>query len=253
MPKLHAIDGCPAGWLVVSVSLESGSRPRACIVKDLEELGSMLGARDLVAIDMPIGLKEADTVDHSRRECDVEARQVLGGRACCLFYAPARGVLGHLASPEAASSWHKKHTDKALPRQTFHILKKVKLLDQWLQQDAVRARRVYEVHPEVSFAHWAGGDDRPRPLRDGKKTHAGRAARLRWIEAEWPGAVEAATASLGPKSSLHLQPARRWQEDDLLDAFAALWTLRRIAAGTAKKYPPAPTRDSQSLTMCIWA
>jgi len=253
MTKLHALDGCQAGWLVVSVSLDPDCRPCACIVQNLEELDSMLGVGDLVAIDMPIGLKDADTVDHSRRECDLEARKVLGPRSCCVFYAPARGVLDYLDTPAAASSWHKDHTGKGLSRQIYHILNKVKILDQWLRQGAAQARLVHEVHPEVSFAHWAGNADEPKPILEGKKTPAGHAKRLRLIETQWPGAVAAATASLGPKSSRHLEPAKRWQEDDLLDAFAALWTLLRISEGRAKWYPSAPTRDSQGLTMCIRA
>lgn len=250
MPQLFAMDGCPKGWLVVSQDRDSNAQPSARIIPNLEALQAMLGPADLVAIDMPIGLLEADKVTHSRRPCDLEARRLLGRRACCVFYAPARGVLEHLKSPEKASAWHKRHTGKGLSRQACGILGKVKELDAWLRQHTALVPRVHEVHPEVCFAHWAGSDSQPRPLQNGKKTAAGRTARRHLIEAQWPGVLAAASESLGHKSSGNKQ---RWQEDDLLDALAALWSLRRIAAGQAIPYPQTPTQDAHGLPLCIWA
>jgi predicted RNase H-like nuclease len=253
MSKLFAMDGCHAGWLVVSLDSGTDTCPRACIVPSLEAFEALLGPSDLVAIDMPVGLAEAERENHARRLCDVQARKLLGRRACCVFYAPARGVLEHLATPATASSWHKLHTGKGLSCQVFHILNKVKTLDAWLRRDDTRARRVYEVHPELSFAYWAGSGKAPKPIQEGKKSSVGREERRRLIEAKWTGAIKAANDVLGPKSSAHPQPSLRWQEDDLLDALAALWTLLRISNTMAVCLPDVPPKDAHGLSMCIWA
>lgn len=247
MPKLFAMDGCRAGWLVVSLDSDTDPTPNAKIVPSLEALDTLLGPDDLVAIDMPIGLLRADRESHSRRPCDVEARKLLGKRACTVFYAPARGVLEHLTSHPEASSWHECHTGKGLSCQVFHILKKIQILDTWLRKDMTRTQRVHEVHPEVSFAFWTAGGAAPTPIQAGKKTSAGRAERRRLIEAQWPGAVAATSAALGSKST------SRWQDDDLLDALAALWTLVRISKGQATCLPQTPVEDPHGLSLRIWA
>ena len=187
--------------------------------------------------------------DHARRECDLVAKDILRPRSSCVFFAPARGVLEHLENHQTASSWHKEQTGKGISCQTYNILHKVKSLDDWLRKDMERAQRVHEVHPELSFAHWNATGHEPPRILDGKKTREGHEQRVRLIDEQWPGAVDVATASLGPYAS----GSRRWQKDDLLDAFAALWTLQRIAAGKAICYPSNPSRDKCGLTMCIWA
>jgi predicted RNase H-like nuclease len=43
----------------------------------------------------------------------------------------------------------------------------------------------------------------------------------------------------------------RFEVDDLYDAFAALWTMRRHRAGRARTLPAAPERDAANLPMQI--
>lgn len=45
----------------------------------------------------------------------------------------------------------------------------------------------------------------------------------------------------------------RWETDDLLDAFAALWTALRIVDGTALEIPTVPERDELGIPMRMFA
>ncbi|MDG1358305.1 MAG: DUF429 domain-containing protein, partial [Akkermansiaceae bacterium] len=57
-PQLYGIDGCPAGWLVLSQP--QGNKLdvaiSASIYPTLDQLATELHADDIVAIDMPIGM-----------------------------------------------------------------------------------------------------------------------------------------------------------------------------------------------------
>ena len=59
----------------------------------------------------------------------------------------------------------------------------------------------------------------------------------------------------GASATLALEDAARLgcAEDDALDALAALWTARRIAAGSAVQIPMAEERDGTGLVMELWA
>ena len=85
------------------------------------------------------------------------------------------------------------------------------------------AARVFEVHPEVSFAAWAG-----EPMRYSKKKSAGKLDRRKLIMAEWPEAITSCRAMLA---------GERYALDDLYDAFAALWTARHISAMKSRAIP----------------
>ena len=51
----------------------------------------------------------------------------------------------------------------------------------------------------------------------------------------------------------HGRDGRRYGVDDLHDALAALWTARRIRAGTARTFPDEPALDARGLRMAIVA
>jgi hypothetical protein len=62
------------------------------------------------------------------------------------------------------------------------------------------------------------------------------------ILAEWPDAVTRCRAILAGES---------YEVDDLYDAFAALWTARRISAKKSHAIPLVSARDSNGLPMRI--
>lgn len=127
--------------------------------------------------------------------------------------------------------------DKKTSLQAWGIVPKVRELDDLLTTDGALVRRVFEVHPEVTFTEWAA-----RPMEFSKKKAAGRAERLNLIESVWPGATDRSRKELDSGD---------YQLDDLYDAFAALWTAQRIATGTHRFIPATEELDSQDLPMRI--
>jgi predicted RNase H-like nuclease len=124
---------------------------------------------------------------------------------------------------------------RKLSLQAFHLLPKIREVDAALRGDAPLRARTFEVHPEVSFAAMNGG----HPLASPKRRSAGREERLALVR------------SLHP-DPLALLPAGAVAKDDLLDAFAALWSAKRIAAGVARSLPNPIPHDAEGLPMAIW-
>jgi len=167
-----------------------------------------------MAVAAPIGL-----VDKGTRECDREARRILG--------RPTAGRL--LAAP----------TRQFLPgRRQGIVTARVREVDAFMTPE--HQAWVHEVHPELSYTCWNSG----KPLAASKKRKDGQAERHRLIEMEWPDSLARLSGELGIHGG--------WQAEDLTDAFAALWTARRIARSEAMTLASA-TPDSRGLRMCISA
>ena len=90
MNIIRGVDGCQGGWLSLSVG-RNGKIPVAQVFPDAKSLLES-GPGAINAIDIPIGLS-AD----KPRQCDVDARLLLGSRRSSVFPAPVR------CSVEAAS------------------------------------------------------------------------------------------------------------------------------------------------------
>ena len=149
---------------------------------------------DLVLIDVPIGL-----LDAGPRRCDVQARSLIGARRSSVFPAPSRRLLRQRRYAGQCSV------------QLWNILDKIREVDTAMKPSL--QRRVREAHPEVSFALLNGG-----PLRFAKKRPDGEEERrglLRPVFGELPLVLEAA-------------------RDDVLDAYALLWSAGRVARNEAR-------------------
>jgi predicted RNase H-like nuclease len=149
---------------------------------------------ELVLIDVPIGLLEAGP-----RSCDLQARTLLGARRSSVFPAPARRLL------------RARRYGRQCSIQLWNILHKIREVDEAMTPRL--QRRVREAHPEVSFALLNGA-----ALRFAKKSADGEAERrrlLRPIFGEIPAVPGAA-------------------RDDVLDAYALLWSARRARRGEAR-------------------
>src|SRR5262249_5795780 len=110
----------------------------------------------------------------------------------------------------------------------------------FLRSNASARCRVREVHPEVCFYFMANC----RTMSASKKKAAGRSERLRLLTSAFAAEVEVALADC---QHLGCQP------DDLLDAFAALWTARRIRDGLAETIGGPTERDRFGFPMEIVA
>ena len=225
---LAGVDGCRGGWFAV---LDDGalSGVVAATFADVLALGP-----DLVAVDIPVGLPEAGP-----RACDVAARRALAPRrGASVFPAPVRPALAGATHAEA-SALHRTADGRGMSAQAFGIVPKIVEVDRVLRARPDAAARVAEVHPEVSFAAMAGG----AALAWSKKTAEGYAERVALLRPTFGDAPERIVAE---------RPKGLVAADDVLDAFAVLWTARRIAAGTAHALPDGPPpRDAYGLAMAI--
>jgi len=189
---------------------------------------------ELIAIDIPIGL-----ADCGGRECDGVARRMFGRRACCVFSAPIRPVLDAENRTEA-SHIRTRLEGKGMSAQAWAIVKKVNQVDQALASTPALQMRVREVHPELCFMAWNGGT----AMSERKKSPTGRAARKQLVETYF---------GVDAFDDVRARYRRRAvADDDINDAFAALWTAERILKGCAKFVPEQPTYDSLGLRMEMW-
>jgi predicted RNase H-like nuclease/predicted nucleic acid-binding protein len=232
------VDGVRGGWVMAVTGVSAGSPVEFSVWPMLCDLWAAAGSRGLlvVAVDMPVGLPDAE-----RRSADIEARRRLGARRSSLFWTPPLCVLDATEHAEANRlSW--EHTGQGTSAQTFNLMPKVRELRATLDigDFAPNARpRAAEVHPESSFVRLAG-----EPMSVGKRTPAGGHERLAVLSDEFPNIAEAAvsTPPAGPP-----RPAL----DDLLDAAAAAWTARRLAAGRAECLGEGE-EDETGYPMHIW-
>jgi predicted RNase H-like nuclease len=187
----------------------------------------------VAAIDIPVGLE-----DRGARACDVEARRILGKpRSSSVFPAPVRPVLSARSYGEARRIGLSLEGRKPT-LQCWGIVPKIVEVDAFLRAHRRLRSVVYEVHPELSFHAWAGD----RAVLPGKKTVPGRAIREQLVRSRFGRELDAAIAAL---------PRSGWGIDDLLDAFAALWTAQRISAGSAVTIPSPVPVDRFGLRMAI--
>lgn len=230
---LRGVDGCHGGWLTLSAELEG---PLLAIDLHPDAASLVAGVWSLTAVDMPIGLPEAEP-----RACDREARRLLGARRSSVFAAPPRAALEARDHPQA-SDLCRRALGVGMSLQSFHLLPRIRDLDRQLRADSSLVTRVLEVHPELSFCLWNGGV----PLSQAKKCPEGRAQRLALVETLFPGAWAQVRQRF---------PRRAVADDDILDALAALRSARRIRSGQALVLPaqdPLP-RDGCGLPMAIRA
>ena len=205
---LLGVDGCRGGWLVVGARLNpSGDFEQLSWSLELEAAGFI--DADLVAIDMPMGLAAAGP-----RACDQQARALLGARRSSVFPTPVRAALGAVDYRDACDLSFAV-SGRKLSKQAYNLLPKIRQLDQLLLANPQRSDRVHEVHPELAFCQWNGGE----PMAQGKKTAAGAAQRQALVEAQFPG--------LAPRIRKGVAQSKL-ADDDILDAIACLWSARRL-------------------------
>jgi predicted RNase H-like nuclease len=233
MPFVAGVDGAKAGWF--AVWRDAGGRILSACVRAPAHLCEVLTLADVIAVDIPIGLTESGP-----RYCDQEARKALGApRASSVFPAPIRSVLS--ANTRAGASLLQREIDgRGISAQGWGIVPKICEWDSHLRANRQIAKRMYEVHPEVCF--WALNASRPMQYR--KKSQEGRLERRELLARVF------GSSALDEARLRHTR--REVADDDLHDAFVALWTGERIHAGIAKRLPESPSPDSVGLPMTIW-
>lgn len=229
---MHAVgvDGCRAGW--IAVGRDGDGRIHARCTATAAELFDTAPRPDLVAIDVPIGLP-----DEGPRGCDQEARRLLGPRRSSVFSAPLRGVLAARSWDEACAI-RRRVESKAMSKQAWGIVAKIREVDELLQREPALRGRIREVHPEVCFRAWRGA-----VMPHSKKTAAGRRDRRELVDDHFGSRAFDSVRAVFPKKSV--------ADDDVIDAFAALWSAERILRGEAIALPAQPMRDATGVAMEI--
>jgi predicted RNase H-like nuclease len=233
MAIVAGVDGCKTGWLCVAKDLDTG-----LITSEVFSNAQLLLQHKLepsvTAIDIPIGLTE-----NGPRQCDIEARQILGSRASSVFPAPIRPAL-QSNTRQHADEIRRKIEGKGVSAQAFGIYKKVLELDKILSAQPQLQQQVKEVHPELCF--WAWNNKRAMSYK--KKSNDGKAERRNLVAKHFGAEViEEIRAKYLVKCVSH---------DDIYDAFAALWTAERIFAGKAGVIPDPSPHDAIGLHMEMW-
>jgi predicted RNase H-like nuclease len=234
-PWVAGVDGCRGGWVAVLME----AQPRTTLAYHVRlcahfaEVLSLAPKPAVIAVDIPIGL--LDEPQPGGRECDRQARRLLGPRASSVFSPPARAIL--------EATRYEQVRSHGLSIQAFGILPKIREVDRLLTPEL--QHRVYEAHPELAFTSFTG-----TPMQYNKKTHGGREERLRTLE-QAPDRVFRElrhTFANALKTYKHSQVA----PDDLLDACILVCVAMRISDGQATRLPAHPPLDTRGLRMEIW-
>ncbi|BAN25412.1 DUF429 domain-containing protein [Caballeronia insecticola] len=234
---LFGIDGCRAGWFVAKQCGRTGDISTRVIAR-FHDLIDWQHDQAVIAVDMPVGLS-ADGI----RACDTRARKLLGlPRASSVFSPPTRAALAASTYEEACDINHAA-TGKRISLQAFHIRNKIAEVDHLLRTQAAARGRVFEVHPELSFMHLRMQEGGPaHGLRESKAQASGFTLRHAMLVRCFGSAIDTA---------LSARKAAQASRDDVLDAFAVLWSARRIASGEALRIPETIEADDAGLPMAI--
>lgn len=228
------VDGCPSGWLYVS--LDRG-RLDFGVVTGLGELVDRVPDGSQVLVDIPIGLRDEGAIP---RGCDLEARRLLGrGRASSVFPAPLRPVL-EVGCYAEALRLSRTLSGKGLSRQAYGIAGKIREVDVLVRGNARARGIIRESHPEVCFWSLAGG----RTVAHGKKEAAGFELRMRLLEARRAGSRALARKVL--RKTLRRDVGR----DDIADALVLAVTAA-LPQRDLRTLPVEPVRDAFGLPMEI--
>jgi predicted RNase H-like nuclease len=233
---VRGVDGCPAGWIAVTISASGAIDP---LIKVFTEFGDLVEAHR-VAVDMPIGLPAR--VEGGGRGPEQAVRPLLGERQSSVFSIPSRSAVYAQDYAEAcALAFATSNPPRKISKQAFFLFHKIREIDELLRMRPELRHTVYEVHPEVAFWHLNGRHPVPLPKKvKSRPSQPGLAYR-----------TDLLVAAGFPKAALERAP-RGAGLDDLLDAAASALVARRIAAGLAEPYPNPPGHDDEGNVMAIW-
>jgi predicted RNase H-like nuclease len=197
------VDGYPRGW--VAVAIADGAAELA-LCPSFADVLDAFPAAVAYGVDIPLGVG-----DEFPRAADRAARAFLGRRASSVFLTPPSPVLTAHDYADANRRM-RRLTGSGLSRQSYALARKILEVEPVARGD----ERVFEVHPEVSFAALTGAHLPSKHTWNG--FHARRSA------------LAAAGIALG--EDLPAAPLV-----DVVDAAVAAWSARRYAERRAEPLP----------------
>lgn len=231
MTFIAGVDGCKFGWLCITEEVDTG-KIDSKVYRTARDLFTQTPEPILYAIDIPIGLNEAGP-----RLCDIQARQLLGNRRSSVFPAPIRPAL-NAGNRTEADAIRRKIESCGVSSQSFGIYHKVAEVDEILTSSPNTA--IKEVHPELCFWAW----NNQKAMSSSKKKIKGRFERHRLV------AEHFGEEPIEMVRKRHL--VKDVAHDDIYDAFAALWTAKRIHKKIARRIPESVIVDKKGLSMEMW-
>ena len=234
MTVLAGVDGCKFGWLCITKDLNSGII-KSQIFSSAAELFDQNPQPQIFAIDIPIGLPDADP-----RQCDMLARKMLGPkRGTSVFPAPIRNALKSQTRIEA-DAVTRSVDGRGVNVFSWSLYPKINDVDHMLVDNPELSKRVFEIHPELSFMELNNSN----PILEPKREAEGESIRRDLVNNYFgPNIFDLIRQQF---SATHVG------NDDINDAFAALWTAERLFNGKAKVIPDMIEFDSFGLRMGIW-
>ena len=230
--KTAGIDGCKAGWMLITFD----ENPEYRVIESNEDFLDALQEFDRVFIDMPIGLEDEEYT----RECDKQLRKTLGAEyASSVFSPPIRPAL-HAPSYVEANMQSFEYTEKKLTVQAWNITPKIRLLDRYLSEHTELRETVLESHPELIFMNLNGG-----MIYQKKNTKKGLRHRLGLI-------VDREEVADDFFRDIKEEYRRNQvEEDDIVDAMALALAAKQSIEEGIKTIPDNPPVDSEGLKMAI--
>lgn len=210
----------------VAVVLEDCRFSQAVTGKTILDVMAKAGDVSVLAVDIPIGLSDGG----GHRECDIEARSLLGPRSSSVFLTPPREIISE-PDYRKANELCKDRFGCGVSRQAHALRTKILEVDRVARND----HRLIEAHPEVSFCTM-----KRAILSYSKKTWNGQNERRRLL------------ASQGIQLPGDLAEAGLAQPDDVLDAAAVAWTAWRALEARAETLPASSTGCSLDHRPVIW-
>ncbi|WEK50647.1 MAG: DUF429 domain-containing protein [Candidatus Kaistia colombiensis] len=236
--RVVGVDGCPAGWIAVSIAADGPLEPEIRIVPRFATLVEET-RNAILAVDMPIGLP--DFIGPLGRGPERPVRQKLGLRQSSVFSVPSRSAVMTADYRDAcAVASATSEPKRMVAKQCFHLFPRIREIDA-LMTPALEAR-VFEVHPELAFWRLNGGAAMALPKKvKSRPNPAGLDERRVLLVAHGYAPQHLARAPRGAGA------------DDLLDAAVNALIARRLFHGEAESFPAEPARDARGLRIAIWA
>lgn len=224
--RLAGIDGCRSGWIMAL----GGPTGPLIEVSRFDSLLELKDKADLIAIDMPLGLRQGPP-----RRADAEARALLGLRRSCVFSVPHRDAVS-FSDYREANQWSKTTGFGGISKQAWNIVPKMR---EAAEAAAAGDHPIWaESHPEMAFKRLA-----PETVLAPKACALGHSQRRALLQ----------VAGIDPGPFLGAWRRSAVAPDDILDACVLLLTARHIANGSALYVPAHDEVDpSTGRRIRIW-
>jgi predicted RNase H-like nuclease len=199
MNKVAGLDGCKAGWLMF---YKNNNHYSFRLISSIEAGRPILEECSKIFIDMPIGLSSQGF----KRGIEKQMIQLLKNRSSTIFTPPCREALA-LSDYKKANPKNKAITGKGLSIQAFNIGKKIKEVDNFIENAS--HIELAESHPEICFKVLKG-----EVLQSKKNTAFGIDERFNLINSYSANLAESV------RQALNCYPKTKVQPDDIVDAAA---------------------------------